>query len=172
MAVVALAAGLAAGWPMPGLALAILAADAVAILLIDARYRLIPNWLSLPLIPLGLVASAFSGADRTAIAARLITMAGLWFGLLLLRAVFTRWRQRSALGMGDVKLMIAAAAWLAPAALPDYLLCAALSGLAEGIVRSRRAEKRIAFGSHLAPWLVIFALLPVSGAGEWILRGL
>lgn len=147
-------AGWGAGAVLP---LGVLAALCLAIVLIDGRHYLIPDLISAPLLGLGLIWALAQGAP---VVARVLAMAILGLALLGLRAVFQRLRGRTALGLGDVKLMLGAAAWLPPDLLPALVFLSALSGLAETALR-RPAQGRIAFGRHLAPWLfALVAALP------------
>lgn len=136
------------------LPLAGLGAAALAVQRIDARHFLIPDLLTLAVGGLGLVDAALRG---DALGPRLAAMAALGAALWLLRAGFTAWKGQTALGLGDVKFLAAAAAWIALESLPIYLFLAAFSGLVEALLR-RPAGGRIAFGAHLAPWLCAMVL--------------
>ncbi len=152
-----LAFGLAAGrqgW-LAGLPFVPLGAAAVAIFLIDLRHYRIPDRLSLPLIPLGLI----HAAAVTTLLPRILAMAVALAALTLLQRVFLRLRGKSGLGGGDVKLIVAAAAWLPVDILPLFLLAASVTALAEALIRRSNHEQRLAFGVHLAPWLVVLALI-------------
>lgn len=143
------------GWAQ-GAASALLGGLTAAITLIDRRHFRIPDLLSLPLIPLGLIA-AYMADDP--VLPRLLAMVAVGAVLAVLQRAFAALRGKSGLGSGDIKLVVAAAAWLAPDMLPTFLLAAAGTGLVEGLLRRNGLEKRIAFGAHLAPWLVIFVFL-------------
>ena len=134
---------------------ACLGAAAAAIVIIDLRQFRIADLLSSPLIPLGLAYAAL----MQPILPRLVAMALISVGLELLRWGFRHWRGASGLGSGDVKLMTAAAAWLPPEVIPLYLLSACLSGLLTALASRTNHRNVIAFGAHLAPWLVGFVLL-------------
>jgi leader peptidase (prepilin peptidase) / N-methyltransferase len=143
-----------------------LAAALLAIALIDRRSFLIPDWLSLPLIPLGLVAagSAIDPRAHAFVPVHHVLGAAAGAGLLYLVALgYRRWRGRDGMGLGDVKLAAAAGAWvgLEPLAHVLLLACAgafaslavmALNGRAVAIVPTMA----LPFGTFLAPaiWLV------------------
>ena len=131
-----------------------LGAATASIVIIDLRHFRIPDLLSLPLIPLGLLHTALSQP----LWPRLVAMALVWIGLQLLGRGFRHWRGRTGLGGGDLKLITAAAAWLPPEVLPTYLLCACLTGLIAAITSRPNHRGVIAFGVHLAPWLVAVVL--------------
>ena len=134
---------------------ALLGAVTAAITLIDRRHFSIPDLVSLPLIPLGLIAAHLAQA---ALMPRLLAMAVVWGVLTLLQWGFWALRGRSGLGSGDVKLMAAAAVWLDPSVLPTYVLACAATALFEGLWRRARLQTKIAFGAHLAPWLALFVV--------------
>ncbi len=156
LACAVLAFGLAAmrqSWPQAAL-LAPLAAAAAAIVAIDLRHYRIPDRLSLPLIPLGLIHAAFD----VPLLPRLIAVAGVWAGLSVLQRIFLRLRGQRGLGGGDVKLIAAGAAWLPVGILPFYVLAASVTALIAALIRRANRHHRLAFGVHLAPWLVVMAL--------------
>lgn len=133
---------------------AALGALAVAIVLIDLRHFRIPDLLSGPVLALGLV----QAVGHPPLWPVLLAMALLWVGLRLLQRGFLALRGRAGLGGGDVKLIVAAAAWIAPQDLPAYLMAAAGSALVLALLIRARRQSPLAFGAHLAPWLVVFAL--------------
>ncbi len=134
------------GWSLLGLAAA------------DARATILPDALTLPLIPAGLLAAWWLAPDRL-----VWSFAGLACGLglvLALRAIYA-WRGRAEpLGLGDAKLLAAIGAWLQLDGLISALLWGALSGLCfallSGRLRDRAAlQNALPFGPFLAlgAWL-------------------
>jgi leader peptidase (prepilin peptidase)/N-methyltransferase len=137
----------------------------LAIAAIDARRFMIPDALSLPAIPLGLLAS---GAlldplqDDLVILDHLIGAGLGGAGFWLVREAYWRLRQREGLGLGDVKLAAAAGAWVGWEHLPEAVLLAAAAalGVAVGLAlvarRALSGRERIPFGAFLAPaiWAV------------------
>jgi leader peptidase (prepilin peptidase)/N-methyltransferase len=131
----------------------------LALAFADARHFVLPDALTLPLIPAGLAAAFFIEPD---------TVRDRLLGVVLGAAVFAalRWvyrslRRREGLGFGDVKLIAAAGAWVGAAALPSVVLIAAVVGLAFALLsgaRRRRlsASDKLPFGSFLCLglWLV------------------
>jgi leader peptidase (prepilin peptidase)/N-methyltransferase len=141
-------------WASRGLGWALLALAAI-----DLRHFVLPDVLTLPLIPAGLaVAWALDPA----------LLPDHAFGAILAFAVFVaiafayrRLRGREGLGMGDAKLLAAAGAWLGWRALPSVVVIAAVVALALALAGAVAGGKlawttRIAFGPHLALgfWLV------------------
>lgn len=89
----------------------------------DLRSRRIPNWLVLPFLVAGLVASGWLyGWSGLAHSAGGVALGGLLFGILALMG---------GMGMGDVKLCAAIGAWLWPQQLIFALV---LTGVAGGIM--------------------------------------
>jgi leader peptidase (prepilin peptidase)/N-methyltransferase len=119
----------------------------------------LPDALTLPLLVLGLVITSFLAPTQ------LIDNAlGAAIGYLLvvaLRWLYTRWRRREGIGLGDAKLLAAAGAWVGWIGLPSVVLIASLLALAGALIlglRGRRlsGEISIAFGPALCAglWLV------------------
>ena len=137
----------------------------LAIAVVDARRFIIPDVLSLPAIPAGLLASGRLLEPSVAEIVRIDHVIGMLaggLGLWLVRAAYFRVRQREGLGLGDVKLAAVTGAWIGWQSLSDVILLAAALALslvmALGLVRGRElsAAARVPFGCFLAPsiWLV------------------
>lgn len=131
----------------------------LALSVTDQRVMLLPDAFTLPLIPAGLLvvwainASALPDHIIGAVAAPAV--------LLAIRKGYRKLRGHEGLGMGDVKLMAAAGAWLSWQALPSVLLISTVSGLVLVLVRmllsrSLQSDERIPFGPCicLAIWSV------------------
>jgi leader peptidase (prepilin peptidase)/N-methyltransferase len=158
---------LAVGLALPvALAGAGLGSAMLAIALVDRRSFLIPDWLSLPAIPLGVIAagSAINPlADTLAPPSHLIGAGVGALSFYALALVYRRLRARDGLGLGDVKLAAAAGAWVGIGFLADVLLIAcagALFALAFRLLTRRdepvAATTPLPFGAFLAPaiWIV------------------
>jgi leader peptidase (prepilin peptidase)/N-methyltransferase len=132
-------------------------------------YR-VPDLISLPSIPLGLVTSAALAPQGDALAtatrhtvAALIAILALWG----IRTSYRCLRHREGLGLGDVKLAAVAGAWVGLEALPHVLLLAcglALLGLTFAQVvlhRELTATSTVPFGAALAPaiWIAWFLMV-------------
>jgi leader peptidase (prepilin peptidase)/N-methyltransferase len=143
----------------------------LAIAAIDARRFMIPDVLSLPAIPLGLLASGdlfvpWSGSHVAVDHAIGAALGGAIFWLV--REAYYRLRGREGLGLGDVKLAAAAGAWTGWQDLPNVVLLAAVAALSLALMRAAvqrtglAGTERLAFGAFLAPaiWIV------------WVLRQL
>lgn len=143
----ALAAACVLGWLLLALAMA------------DWRSYMLPDLLTLPLLLLGLAATAWRApADLADHALATILGYALFRGLAL---AYRHLRGRDGLGHGDAKLLAAAGAWVGLLAVPWVMLLAALGGLALAglaMASGRRIglETAMPFGPSLALglWLV------------------
>lgn len=141
-------------WVTCGLGWALL-----ALAVIDLRHLLLPDSLTLPLIPAGLLVAWSLSPDQLPSHA-----IGAVLGFLLLWIIallYRRMRNREGLGLGDAKLLAAAGAWLGWQGLPSVVLIAAASGLAAALLQARwhgslDSERPVPFGPYLAGalWLV------------------
>lgn len=142
------------------------------IALVDRRLFMIPDVIVLPAIPLGLLASGALVKTGVAEIVALDHLAGAIAGptfLYLVGLAYRLARQREGLGLGDVKLMGAAGAWLGIDRLPLVLLVACIFALASVMAQRLMARKNatvglataVPFGMFLAPatWLIWMAAL-------------
>ena len=127
--------------------------------LIDARHLILPDELTLPLIPLGLLSVFAVEPTRLALHSFAAVLGYLLF--LGLARLYRRVRRREGLGQGDAKLLAAGGAWVGPFGLPSVILVAAVSGLLLAVVRRLAGRPlegaaELPFGPHLALgiWLV------------------
>jgi leader peptidase (prepilin peptidase) / N-methyltransferase len=127
----------------------------LAISVIDIKTLRIPDFLSLPLIGVGL-GIAIHGTNNFGAE----YFAGAIVGFLLfagLGEVYFRSRGVDGLGLGDAKLFAAAGAWLGWSYLPLVLLLAASGGLMAALMRRNTApDAPLALGPwiSLSLWLV------------------
>ncbi|WP_421792891.1 prepilin peptidase [Hyphobacterium sp.] len=85
--------------------------------LVDARTFLLPDVVTLGLIPAGLAMSYTSGGQSQLVMSALGAVIG--FASLAVLGLVYRWlRGREGLGLGDAKLLAAGGAWAGPYALP------------------------------------------------------
>lgn len=134
-------AGSALGWTLLTLAV------------IDQRHFLLPDLLTIPLVPAGLVATALWRPE--AVGAHAVGALAGFLAFVGIATAYRRLRGEEGLGLGDAKLLAAGGAWLSWAALPLVVLAAALSAmaaiLASSLATGRRVGRRtaVAFGPHL-----------------------
>lgn len=175
-AVAVTAAALAVMPPLAALASGVLALLMALITLIDLRHFIIPDVLSFPAVPLGVLANilVFHPGDWMAGLTESVLGAVLAGGsFYLLRTLWFRLRGFEGLGLGDVKLAAVAGAWLGPELLAPACLAAALAGLAGVIVLALRPGRKLAlsdeipFGSFIAPVILGFWAWRVLTAGSF-----
>jgi leader peptidase (prepilin peptidase) / N-methyltransferase len=128
---------------------------------IDLRHYLLPDRLTLPLIPAGLATAYLIDPARLPVhaigaAAGFVAFAGIAWA-------YRRVRRRAGLGLGDAKLLAGAGAWLGWPALPGLVVAAAVGALAVALAHAALGERlaaatRIAFGPYLALALWLFWL--------------
>ncbi len=131
----------------------VLLAFLIGLSAIDFQTGLLPNWLTLPLIGLGLVQNWAIGND---VAFFIIGGIVGYLAVYLLSAFWSHYRGEQGIGLGDAKLLAAAGTWLGPLNLPGVLLIASTAGLAVVIVLSLlkreavRSRQAIPFGPYIA----------------------
>jgi leader peptidase (prepilin peptidase) / N-methyltransferase len=131
----------------------------LALAWIDWRHMILPDVLTLPLIPLGLAVAGVLEPEE--LWQPLIGAAAGYLGLRALAWTYHRLRGREGLGQGDAKLLAASGAWVGVSGLPSVLAGAAVTGLvAVGamMLAGTRLDRHSAlpFGPFLAAatWLV------------------
>ena len=143
-----------ASWPAATVAALVL--GLVILTLADLDHQIIPDAVLIWLLPIGLVHRTLLGADWTDTAAGLVAAAALG---IILRRVGSRLARREALGLGDVKLLAVAGAWLGLAALPGFLIAAGVLGAGFGLLWRRvRGDAAFPFGPALAAALFVCVL--------------
>lgn len=130
---------------------------ALVLMVVDARWRLLPNRVVLPMAGLLLPLLSVLAIDRVDWEALLrVWIWGLGMGALLFLASFF------GLGMGDVKLGIPLAAWLGLYSWVAPVVMLFLASLLGGIFAlTRILARKATLRSHLAfgPWLIAGAYL-------------
>ena len=139
----------------------------LAIAVSDARRFIVPDVISLPAVPMGLLASAaLASAPTYPIVlhhlAAACAGAGIFYAIKRLYAVF---RAREGLGLGDVKLAAGAGAWTGVEGLALVVLLSCLHAISfvTILALAKRgaisATTMIPYGAFLAPsiWIIWFA---------------
>lgn len=163
-AVLALVLAWRFGASLQALALMGFAFTLLALAVIDAQTRLLPDFLTLPLVWAGLTFHWLYSSPELFNQA----FAGALLGYLSLWSLFWAFKLltgREGMGYGDFKLLAALGAWLGAPALVPIILLASLSGLLAALVmKLRRAwqGQALPFGPHL----VAGALLLLIGGWE------
>jgi len=145
------------GWVL--WATALLGWTLLALTLIDYRHFILPDVLTLPLVPAGLVVNWLSAAHTLLDSVLGAAMGYLAFALIAW--AYRRWRGREGMGAGDAKLLAGLGAWVGVLGLPSVILLASLLALAAALAahgfRSRISlAERVPFGPFLAAagWVV------------------
>ncbi|KJC50756.1 A24 family peptidase [Bradyrhizobium sp. LTSP857] len=146
-----------------GLYGAFLATLMLAIAAKDARHYLIPNELTGAAFALALLrAAAFvPDAGLEALLWPVARAAAIALPLLLLMALYRRWRGRDGLGLGDVKLAAVCGAWLDLVTVAAVIELAALLAIGAYVVNAALQRKPLRgtaflpFGLFLAPTIWI-----------------
>jgi leader peptidase (prepilin peptidase) / N-methyltransferase len=151
LAVAASAALVVSGWLL--LVSCMLGWTLLTLAAIDQRHFLLPDILTLPLIPAGLLV-AFA-LDPALVVSHLVGALAGFAAFAAIAFVYRRLRRREGLGLGDAKLLAAAGAWLGWQALPGLVVIAAVCALALALARAVAGDRlsattKIAFGSYLA----------------------
>ena len=131
----------------------------LALAVIDWKHFLLPDFLTLPLIPVGLFVIFLS---EPSVLPHYIAGAIAGFVLMvLLRALYRRLRGREGMGLGDAKLLAAAGAFVAWEGLPSVILISSFAALVTALVQSMgkggsSLTARMPFGTFLCfgTWLV------------------
>ncbi len=98
--------------------------------MVDLHFGLMPDGLSLLIGVFGLIWIALGGGD---IYLALMVSASLLGLGLFCALVYSRWRKKEMLGLGDVKFFAAAGLWLQPEIAPWFLVLAGVLGAAMGL---------------------------------------
>ncbi len=165
MALAGLLIGMQFGLTAEGLALLALSAWLISLAMIDVETRLLPDLLTLSGLWLGLLLASL-GLGISPTKAIIGAMAG-YLLLAIPNALYRCWRGDDGMGGGDFKLLALIGAWLGPSALPLVLLLACGGGLMQVMIRHfaqhTDAKQSIAFG----PWLAAAAWITVVWGHEW-----
>ncbi len=160
--VLSLGSGAAVGFHAGGVAAAysgVLAFGMLIIIITDNRHMLIPDVLSLPLIPIGLLAavSVLPGPPAEMLSVHAVAAILAAAALYGVRWAYFKLRGVIGLGLGDIKLAAAAGSWVGLELLPITLLFASCAALAATLLCSHfspqgrlSAGNAVPFGSFIA----------------------
>ncbi len=131
---------------------AFLVSSCLALLAIDFDHQILPDWITLPGIAVGLALS-FASVRRTPLEAALGAALGAG-GLFLLAFTYERIAGHEGMGLGDVKMLGMIGALLGPTGVLVTLLLGSLSGSFVGVAliltRGGSAKTKLPFGVFLA----------------------
>lgn len=139
----------------------------LALAVIDAGTKLLPDQITQPLLWLGLlvnVAGMFAPLADAVIGA----VAG-YLSLWAVSWLFNVLRGKEGMGYGDFKLVAALGAWFGWQALPAVILLSSLAGVAVGFaaiaMRRHNPEDHLPFG----PFLAAAGIVVLFAGGNWLL---
>jgi leader peptidase (prepilin peptidase)/N-methyltransferase len=157
VAVTAWAVAVMSGWLL--WVTAALGWSLLALALMDIYFLILADIVVWPLLASGLLISSIISSEA-ALASVLGILAGGGFAYLL-KVAYRALRGREGIGLGDVKFLAAAGAWLGWHGLPSALLIGAIGGLVGALVLAASGSPispalRIPFGAFLAggTWVV------------------
>jgi leader peptidase (prepilin peptidase)/N-methyltransferase len=131
---------------------AFLVSACLALLAIDYDHQILPDWITLPGIAVGL-ALAFVSVRRTPLEAALGAALGAG-GLFLLAFTYEKIAGQEGMGLGDVKMLGMIGALLGPTGVVITLLLGSVSGSIVGVAliltRGGSAKTKLPFGVFLA----------------------
>lgn len=124
----------------------------IALAVVDVQHHILPDFLTLSLVPIGLAVAA-AEAPTTIVDHAIGMMVGFVF-VAIVRQLYWFVRRREGIGLGDAKLLAAAGAWVAWQGLPSVVLIAACFGLGVTLLRSARSGhisviEAVPFGAYL-----------------------
>jgi leader peptidase (prepilin peptidase)/N-methyltransferase len=164
LAIAAWSAAIASGWLI--WVSSLLGWVLLALALIDIRYCLVPDFLTLPLVAFGLLVA--QALDPSTTLPHALGAAVGFLGIVAVRKAYWMLRKREGIGLGDAKLLAAAGAWVSWEGVPSVVFVAALGGLASALLQHHRKgtillTHRVPFGAFLCVgiWVVwLYGPLP------------
>ena len=144
------------GWSVMAIPLCLGLGLLCAVAMIDLHFGIIPDGLNILIGLLGLCFVWLSGGD---IYTSLLISAAMVILGLFCALIYSRWRGKEMLGLGDVKFFAAAGLWLQPENAPWFLILAGFTGALVGIVWQRLGGgKESPFAPALCASLVVCVL--------------
>ncbi|WP_336946249.1 A24 family peptidase [Asaia sp. HN010] len=131
---------------------------------IDLRSHTLPDYLTQPLLGVGLLFAALQG--RTNFHVHTLTALLSWLVFEGVATLYRALRRREGLGGGDAKLIAAGGGWLGPLLLPEIVCSAAIMTLIAAAISTRgrlRGAMKIPLGPGLALALWGGWLIETSG---------
>lgn len=131
----------------------------VALAVIDARTKLLPDALTLPLMWLGIAMQLFPETHTIGLSASIWGVIAGYVPLWVLAHLYRLLRGRDGLGFGDLKLLAAMGAWSGALILPSVVFLASLLALV-GVLLTRLMRKTSADSSDwqaefpFGPWII------------------
>jgi len=136
----------------------------VAVIFIDAEFRIIPDRFSIGNTVVALAAAVLWGSPHWIDAA---FGAAFGFGIFFLMSWgYEKWKGEEGLGFGDVKMMAWLGAWTGFASVPFIILVASITGLGAGLLAMRKSNEGLKTAIPFGPFLA------AAGYAAWALHAL
>ncbi len=134
----------------------------IALAIIDIKTMRLPNWITYPLIFLGIAFNALSSQSLTSMTESII---GAILGYLFIwtsNKIYLLITDKEGIGMGDAKLLASIGALLGASALIPTLLIGSLLGLVGGLIwlKINKLDKSAAF--PFGPYLSLAGILVIT----------
>jgi len=129
---------------------------------IDFKSFILPNWITLPLMVIGLV---FNSIDIQSFCSWQDSVLGLVIGYGFIRLVdfvYLQLRGQHGIGQGDAKLLGAIGAILGYQMVFPVLLGASISGLIYGLIMNRKAIEKMRQAIPFGPFLSIVTCVIIA----------
>ena len=136
----------------------------IAITFIDLDHQIIPNYISLPGIPIGIACSFILPPTFMESLIGAVVGAGI---LLLVAYGYYFFTKKEGMGMGDVKLLAMIGAFLGPWSVLSTIMAASCLGLLMGVgsaLVTRSFKSPFGFG----PAIAVGALLSMLAPHAWV----
>lgn len=135
---------------------------------VDVRFFIVPNHINLSILLSGIGFSYLTGVPSLGISAGGILCGG--GSLLLICIMFRLLRGYDGMGMGDVKLLGAAGAWIGWYGIAPVLFLSSVMGLIFALAAGFKinARKRLAFAPFLGVAIFCTWLLQVTQLAPWV----
>ena len=128
---------------------------------IDFKTFLLPDYLTLPLLLLGLIGNGFAWIEWASPINSLIGACIGWASLYSLNLLYKIFRGVDGIGMGDAKLLAALGAFLGWEALPYTLIIASCSGLLGGYIWLRMHQQDHTQAFPFGPFIALGGIIRV-----------
>jgi prepilin signal peptidase PulO-like enzyme (type II secretory pathway) len=128
---------------------------------IDFKTFLLPDYLTLPLLLLGLIGNSFAWIELTSPLNSLIGACIGWASLYFLNLLYKILRGVDGIGMGDAKLLASLGAFFGWEALPYILIIASCSGLLGGYIWLKIKNQGYAQAFPFGPFIALGGIITV-----------
>ena len=129
---------------------------------VDARTKLLPDALTLPLLWLGVGLQLFPETRTVGLEAAVWGVLAGYVPLWLVAQLYRLLRGRDGLGMGDLKLLAAMGAWSGALVLPPVVFVSAFLALVGVVVTRLLHRQDLQQEFPFGPWIIVAYMLCVA----------